>query len=103
MIFFQLTGIMRSLVLYCYFWKVANDSTTKTNTLQGLVTDLEAENARLKEVVAKQDEELLLLGQQQSIMQAETSEMATARTRAESKATELAAEIEGLRAEINRL
>jgi uncharacterized membrane protein len=57
----------------------------------------------LKETVAKQDEELLALGRQQSLMHAEASETVAAKAKAESRITELLSELEGLQAEVRKL
>jgi ribosomal protein L17 len=58
----------------------------------------EAENSKLKETLAQQDKELLLVSQQQSIFQAEAFETATTRAKAESRISELTIELESLRA-----
>jgi hypothetical protein len=55
---------MKSMLLYCYFWKFFKDSTLDIESLKKKLVESEAENAKLKEMVTWQDEELLLTFQQ---------------------------------------
>ena len=57
------------------------------------------ENTKLKESLAKQDEELLILGRHSSVMQYEAFEASKARDRAEAKLAKLYEELKSLQAE----
>ena len=94
---------MKSLILYCYFQKFSEASAPETKDLKSKMAELEAKNAKLKETVSKQDEELLLLGHQQAVIQTEASEAITARIEAKAKVAKLLAEVEGLWAEVGEL
>jgi hypothetical protein len=50
----------------------------------------------LKETLSRQDEELLLLGCQQSVIQTEAFKAVIARIEAKAKVAKLSAEVEGL-------
>ncbi|KAB8586120.1 hypothetical protein FH972_025775 [Carpinus fangiana] len=76
--------------------KFFDDSSSKTEALKTKLATSEAENSKLKETLAQQDKELLLVGQQQSSNQEETSETAVARAKDESKISELTVELENL-------
>jgi predicted RNase H-like nuclease (RuvC/YqgF family) len=87
---------MKSMVLYCHLRKFYDDSSSKTEALRTKLTAFEAENSKLKEALAQQDKELLLVGQQQSIVQVEASKTIATRARAESRISELTVELENL-------
>jgi hypothetical protein len=56
-----LQGSLRSTLLYCYIWKVlASDD--RTEDLKKKLAEAEGENAKLKEAIAKTEEDLQLLG-----------------------------------------
>ena len=50
---------MKSLVLYCHFWKFSMEAIDVKN-VKNKLAESEAENVKLKEIVARQDQELLL-------------------------------------------
>jgi predicted nuclease with TOPRIM domain len=89
---------MKSTVLYCHLRKFYNDSSSETEALKTKLTAFEAENSKLKETLAQQDKELLLVGQQQSIVQVEASKTIATRARAESRISEFTIELENLQA-----
>jgi septal ring factor EnvC (AmiA/AmiB activator) len=80
--------------LYCYFLKVLA-------TEDG--PEAEGENAKLKEAVAKHEEDLRVLAEHSAMMECEASDASKARDRTEAKLSKLSEEVEGLRAENARL
>jgi hypothetical protein len=52
---------MKSMLLYCYFQKFFKDLALDTESLKKKLVESKAENAKLKEMVTQQDEELLLI------------------------------------------
>lgn len=53
---------MKLVVLYCHFKKFFQDLASKTESLKNKLAEFEAENARMKDILARQDKELLLTG-----------------------------------------
>ena len=51
---FQLQDFLRSLLIYCYFWKVSTNEEAKTSKKR--LEEIEGENVKLKKVVAKMEE-----------------------------------------------
>lgn len=94
---------MKSLILYFYFQKFLKASTLETEDLKSKVLDLEAKNSKLKETPAKQDEELLLSGHQQFVIQTEASEAVAASIKDKAKVAKLSAEVEGHRTDVEKL
>ena len=90
-------GFLRCALIYCYFQKVSKieDAGTSDKRLE----EVEEENAKLREVVAKMEEELRVLGQHSAVMECEVSGASMARQRAEAKLGKLSEELMGLRAE----
>jgi hypothetical protein len=54
---------MKSMVLYCHFRKFFDDSSSETEALKTKLAVSKAENSKLRETLAQQDKELLLVGQ----------------------------------------
>jgi hypothetical protein len=81
---FRLQGFLRSLFIYYYFQKV---STTDEGVedLKKRLTYTEEENAKLKEVVAKKEEDLLVLDQHSAVMECEASNASKARDQVKSE------------------
>ena len=97
MLFFLLQGFLRCLLIYCYFRKVSTIEEAGTSTRR--LEEVEGENAKLKETVAKMKEELQVLGQHSAVMECEASDASMARDRAEAKLAKLLEKLTGLRAE----
>ena len=90
-------GFLWCLLIYCYFWKVSAIEEAGTSTQR--LEEVEEENAKLKETVAKMEEELRVLGQHSVVMECEASDASMARERAEAKLGKLSEELAALRAE----
>jgi predicted nuclease with TOPRIM domain len=56
------------LLIYNYFWKVS-DSKAEAESLRKKLTEAEGENVKLKETMAKKNEDLLTLGKHLSEME----------------------------------
>jgi predicted nucleic acid-binding Zn-ribbon protein len=67
--------------------------------LKKKLTDIEEENTKLKESLARQDEELLNFSKLTSVVQYEASEASMVRDRAEAKLAKLFEEFKSLKAE----
>jgi predicted nucleic acid-binding Zn-ribbon protein len=67
--------------------------------LKKKLAEAKEENARLKENLAKQNEEILILGQHSSVIEYEASEASMARDRTEAKLTKLSKEFKSLQVE----
>jgi chromosome segregation ATPase len=99
---FHLQGFLRSLFIYCYFWKVtAMDE--GADDLKKRLVEAEEENARLKEVVAKKEEDLQVLGQHSAVMEYEALDASKARDRAKAELARLSEKLEGLQSENAKL
>jgi hypothetical protein len=59
-VFSWLQGFLRSMLLYCYFRKVS--TTEEAETSRTRLKEVERENIKLKEAVAKMEEDLRVLG-----------------------------------------
>jgi hypothetical protein len=81
---FRLQGFLRSLFIYCYFRKVLTTD-EGVEDLKKRLADAEEKNAKLKEAVAKKEEDLLVLGQHLVVMECEASDAFKARDRVKSK------------------
>ena len=90
------------MLIYSYFRKVST-SEEEARSLRKKLTEVEKENAKLKETVAKQNEDLLTLGKHLSIMECEASEASMARDRVEAKFAKLLEEFKSLQAEHAKL
>jgi hypothetical protein len=88
---FRLQGFLRSTLLYCYFCKVSvfNDG---VEDLKKRLEEAEGENAKLKEVVAKKEEDLQLLGQHSALMECKACNASKARDRVEAGLSKLSEE-----------
>ena len=75
---FQPQTFVKSLLLYSYSQKVSG-AQEWTESLRKKLNESEQENTKLKETLAKQDEELLILGKHSSVMQCEASVASMAR------------------------
>jgi hypothetical protein len=84
-------------LIYCYFRKVSE--TEGEGTSKQRLEEVKEENAKLKEALAKRDEELRILGQHSVVMECEASDASMARERAKAKLGKLFEELTGLRAE----
>ena len=62
-------GFLRCLLIYCYFRKVSAIEEAGTSTKR--LEEVEEENAKLKEAVAKMEEKLRVLGQHSAVMECE--------------------------------
>ena len=97
MLCFQLQGFLRSTLIYCYFRKVSKIENVGTSNKR--LEEAEEENAKLKEAVAKMEEELRVIGQHSTAMEDEASDASMARQRAEAELDRLFEELTGLWAE----
>jgi hypothetical protein len=95
-VFLQLQGFLRSLLIYYYFRKVS--STEEAKTSRRRLEEAEGENAKLKEAVAKMEEELRVFGQHSADMECEASDDTKAKDRAEAGLAKLSEEFKGLQA-----
>ena len=90
-------GFLRCLLIYCYFRKVSAIEEAGTSTKR--LKEVDEENAKLKEVVAKMEEELRVLGQHSTVIECEASDASVARERAEATLGKLSEELAALQAE----
>jgi hypothetical protein len=67
---------LRCLLIYCYFRKVLTIEEAGTSTKR--LEEVEEENAKLKEALAKKEEELRILGQHSAVMECEASDASMA-------------------------
>jgi uncharacterized protein with GYD domain len=73
-----LQAFLRSAILYCYFRKVsATDD--RLEDLKKRLAEAEEENAMLKKVAAKNEEDLRVLGEHSTMMECEASDASKAR------------------------
>ena len=98
---FQPQGFLRSLLIYYYFRKVS--TIEEVETLKKRLEEVEGKNAKLKEVVAKMEEELRILSQHSAVMECKASDASMARDRTEAKLGKLSEELKGLQAEHTEL
>ena len=87
-------GFLRCLLIYCYFQKVSTTEEAGTSTRR--LEEVEGENTKLKETMAKVEEELRVLGQHLAMMECEASDASMARDRIEAKLAKLFEELTGL-------
>jgi predicted nuclease with TOPRIM domain len=92
-----LQGSLRSTLLYCYIRKVSA-SDDGTEDLKKKLVEAEGENAKLKEAIAKKEEDLQLLGQHSALMECEASDASEAEDRVEAGLSKLSEEFMGLQA-----
>ena len=97
MLYFSLQGFLRCTLIYCYFRKVSEIKDTGTSNKR--LEEVEEENAKLKEAMAKMEEELRVLGQHSAVMECEALNASMARQRAEAELGKLSEEFTGLRTE----
>jgi chromosome segregation ATPase len=83
------------LLIYCYFRKVLTTEEEAEN-LKKRLAKAEGENAKLKEVVAKKEEDLLVIGQHLAVMECEASNASKARDRAQAELAKLFKEFRDL-------
>ena len=91
-------AFVKSLLLYSYARKVSVTQ-ARAEGLRKKLVDIVQENAKLRETLAKQDEELLILGRHSSVMQCEASKASMAKDQAEAKLAKLFEELKSLQAE----
>jgi predicted nuclease with TOPRIM domain len=97
-----LQGSLRSTLLYCYIWKVlASDD--RTEDLKKKLAEAEGENAKLKEAIAKMEEDLQLLGYHSALMECEASDASKAKDRAEASLSKLSEKFMGFQGSQIRL
>ena len=94
---FQLQGFLRSLLIYCYFRKVL--ITEEAETWKKRLEEVERENAKLKEAVAKMEEALQILSQHSAVMECEAPDAAMAQDKAEAQLGKLSEELKSLQVE----
>jgi uncharacterized protein with GYD domain len=94
-VFFQLQSFLRSTLIYCYFQKVlATDEGVED--LKKRLAKAKEENTKLKEDVAKKEEDLLVLGQHSVDLECEAFDASKARDRAEARLAKIFEEFKGL-------
>ena len=81
------------MLIYCYFRKVS--AIEEAGTSKNKLEEAEEENAKLKEAVAKTEDELRVHGQHSAVMECEASDASIA----EAKLAKVSEELTGLRAE----
>jgi chromosome segregation ATPase len=88
-------GFLKSTLLYYYFRKVsATDNGAED--LKKRLTEVEEENAQLKVVVAKNEEDLRVLGEHSAMMECKVSDASKAKDQAEAGLSKLSEEFKGL-------
>jgi hypothetical protein len=76
----HLQDFLRSAILYCHFRKVSVTS-NREEDLKKKLADTEEENAMLKAVIAKHEDDLRVLGEHSVLMECEASDASKARDR----------------------
>ena len=71
------------MLIYCYFRKVS--AIEEVGVSKNKLEEVEEENAKLKEVVAKMEKELRVFGQHLAMMECKASDASMARDRVEAK------------------
>jgi septal ring factor EnvC (AmiA/AmiB activator) len=97
--FFLLHAFVKSLLIYSYLRKVSN-SKVKVESLRKKLAKAEWENAKFKETVAKQNEDLLTLGKHLSKMECEDDKASMAKDRVEARLAKLSEKFKSLQAEL---
>lgn len=87
---------MKRICLYCDFIKFLQSSASETEELKKNLEESEAEKAKLRELMAQQDNDLLLAGQQQSLLQTEATQATESSAKANSRILGLEAELKAL-------
>jgi hypothetical protein len=85
------------VILYCYFRKVSATDDGAEDLRKKLV-EAEEENARLKAVNAKHEDDLRFLGEHSALMKCEASAASKAKDRAKVELATMSKELEGMRA-----
>jgi hypothetical protein len=75
-LFSRSQGFLRSTLLYCYFRKVSTTEEAKTSRTR--LKEVEGENAKLKEAMAKMEEDLRVLSKHSAMMECEASDASKA-------------------------
>jgi hypothetical protein len=99
---FQLKGFLRLTLLYCYFRKVSA-SDDGTEDFKKKLAEAEGENTKLKEIVAKKEKDLQLLGQHSALMECEASDASKAKDLAKVGLSKLSEEFTSLQAKHSSL
>jgi chromosome segregation ATPase len=82
--------------MYCHFRKVSVTD-DGAEDLRKKLSEAEEENARLRAVVAKHEDDLRVLGEHSTVMECEASDASMARDRAKAELAAMSEEFEGMR------
>jgi chromosome segregation ATPase len=99
---FLLQSFLRSALLYCYFRKASTDDQGEED-LKKKLAEAEEENARLKAVVTKHEDDLRVLGAHSATMENEAADASRARDRAVAELASISEDIQSTRAKHDAL